>query len=298
MRTAGRARLELAGAALLFSTGGAVIKATTLTGWQVAGLRSAIAAVAVLLLVPASRRGWNGRTLLVAVAYAACLVLYVTANKLTTAANTIFLQSTGPIYILLLAPWLLKERVTRRDLLVLGVMVVGLLCFFAGAEPPLRSAPDPALGNILAAAAGFAWAFVVMGLRWLGRSPAEGTTDPAMSAVALGNILAAAAALSVGLPLGHPGAGDWLAVSFLGVVQIGVAYLLMSRGVRFLPAFEASVLLLIEPALNPFWAWLVQGEVPGAWALGGGVLILGAGAVKSWLDSRVPAPSGSPAPIA
>lgn len=290
MTALGRARLEIAGAALLFSTGGAVIKATTFTGWQVAGLRSGIAALAVLLLLPASRRGWTWRTLLVSVAYAACLILYVTANKLTTAANTIFLQSTGPIYILLLAPWLLKERVTREDIVVLLVMVVGLLSFFAGAEPPIRSAPDPALGNVLAAAAGFAWAFVVMGLRWLSRSAADRGTDPAMSAVAVGNLLACLVALPFGFPLGRSGAGDWLAVAFLGIVQIGVAYLLMSRAVRALPAFEASVLLLIEPALNPFWAWLVQGEVPGGWALGGGVLILGAGVVKSWLDARRPAP--------
>lgn len=291
MRSLGRARLEIAGAALLFSTGGAVIKATTFSGWQVAGLRSAVAAVAVLLLLPSSRRGWSWRTLVVAIAYATCLILYVTANKLTTAANTIFLQSTGPIYILLLAPWLLKEKVSREDLVVLVVMVVGLLCFFAGAEPPLRSAPDPATGNVLAALAGVAWAFVVMGLRWLGRSAGPEVADPAMSAVALGNLLAALVALPFGWPLGHGGPADWAAIGFLGVVQIGIAYLLMSRAVRVLPAFEASVLLLLEPALNPFWAWLVQGEIPGAWALAGGGLILGASVAKSWWDSRVPAPA-------
>jgi drug/metabolite transporter (DMT)-like permease len=287
----GRARLEIVGAAALFSTGGAVIKSTTLSGWQVAGLRSGIAALAVLLLLPAARRGWTWRTLLVAVAYATCLILYVTANKLTTAADTIFLQSTGPIYILLLAPWLLRERTSREDLIVLGVMVVGLLCFFLGAEAPLRSAPDPATGNLLAAGAGLAWAFVVMGLRWLGRSAGPEVADPAMSAVALGNILACLAALPFGLPIVHATASDWGAVLFLGVVQIGVAYLLMSRAVRQLPAFEASVLLLIEPALNPFWAWLAQGEVPGVWALSGGGLILGASLAKSWFDARGATPA-------
>ena len=288
MRSLGRARLEIAGAAILFSTGGAVIKATTFSGWQLAGLRSLVAAVVVLLLLPAARRGWSWRTLLVAVAYAACLILYVTANKLTTAANTIFLQSTGPIYILLLAPWLLKERISREDLGVLAVMVVGLLCFFVGADRPLRSAPDPSTGNILAALAGLMWAFVVMGLRWLGRASGPEVADPGMSAVALGNLLAALVALPMGGHLGATTATDWAAVAFLGVVQIGIAYLLMSRAVRILPAFEASVLLLLEPALNPFWAWLVQGEVPGSWALLGGGLILGASVAKSWWDSRVP----------
>ncbi|MGB7211172.1 MAG: DMT family transporter [Gemmatimonadales bacterium] len=288
MRSLGRARLEIVGAALLFSTGGAVIKATSFSGWQLAGLRSLVAAVVVLLLLPAARRGWSWRTLLVAVAYAACLILYVTANKLTTAANTIFLQSTGPIYILLLAPWLLKEKISREDLGVLAVMVVGLLCFFVGADRPLRSAPDPSTGNILAALAGLMWAFVVMGLRWLGRASGPEVADPGMSAVALGNLLAALVALPMGGHLGATTATDWAAVAFLGIVQIGIAYLLMSRAVRVLPAFEASVLLLLEPALNPFWAWLVQGEVPGEWALVGGGLILGASVAKSWWDSRAP----------
>ena len=107
------ARLKLVGAALLFSTGGAAIKATTLTGWQVASFRSGIAALAVLLLAPEARRGWSWRAVLVGVAYAATLVLFVTANKLTTSANTIFLQATAPLYMVVLSPWLLGERVRR-----------------------------------------------------------------------------------------------------------------------------------------------------------------------------------------
>jgi drug/metabolite transporter (DMT)-like permease len=69
---------------------------------------------------------------------------------------------------------------------------------------------------------------------------------------------------------------DWAAVAYLGVFQIGAAYLLLGAGIRHVPALEASVLLLLEPALNPLWAWLVHGERPGAWSLAGGALILGA----------------------
>jgi drug/metabolite transporter (DMT)-like permease len=98
------ARLRLLLAAVLFSTGGAAIKAATLTGWQVASFRSGVAALAVWLLVPAARGRWSRRVLAVAAVYAATMVLFVVANKLTTAANTIFLQSTAPLYVLLAGP--------------------------------------------------------------------------------------------------------------------------------------------------------------------------------------------------
>src|SRR5205085_4944172 len=98
----GADRLRILGAAALFSTGGAAIKACALTGWQVACFRSGIGALAILAMAPESRRGWTWRTPLVGLAYAATVVLFVVANKLTTSANTIYLQSTAPLYLLLL----------------------------------------------------------------------------------------------------------------------------------------------------------------------------------------------------
>ncbi len=103
-------RLMILMAALLFSTGGAAVKACSLSAWQVASFRSGIAAVTLLLVLPAARRGWGWRTWLVGAAYAGTMISYVLANKLTTAANAIFLQSTAPLYILLLSPILLNER--------------------------------------------------------------------------------------------------------------------------------------------------------------------------------------------
>src|SRR6476469_1258126 len=102
------ARLSILGAALLFSTGGAAIKAVRLSGWQVAATRSGIAALALLVLLPRSRRRPRGRDVAVAAIYAATMVLFVLANKLTTAASTIFLQDTSPLYVVLLAPLLLQ----------------------------------------------------------------------------------------------------------------------------------------------------------------------------------------------
>jgi drug/metabolite transporter, DME family len=284
-----RARLGVVTAALIFSTGGAAIKLTTLSGVQVACFRSAIAAFSVLALAPESRRGWTWRTLVASVAYAACLTLFVLANKLTTSANTIFLQSAAPLYLLLLGPWLLKERVRRTDLIVLGVMAVGVVCVFLGTGSAVRTAPDPALGNIFALLSGVAWAFLLIGLRWLGRAErAAGHDAPSpTTAVALGNVLAALVNLPFALPVVAFTATDVATLFFLGLVQIGVAYVLLSRALKHLDALDASLLMMVEPALNPFWSWLVHGETPRSWALAGGGLVLGATVLKSMLDNRV-----------
>lgn len=283
-------RLQLVAAAALFSTGGAAIKATALGGWQVASFRSGVAALAILLLVPAARRGWSWRVLLVGVAYAATMVLFVVANKLTTAANTIFLQSTAPLYILLLSPWLLGERIRREDLVFMAAVGLGLALFFVGAPEPVATAPDPLRGNILAALAGVTWALTVMGLRWMGSGADEGgggvERGSPIATVVAGNAIAFFTCLPLALPVSDAAAADWLVVGYLGVFQIGLAYLFMTAAIRHVPAFEAAILLLIEPALNPVWAWLTLGERPGTWAIAGGVLILGATLGKTWWDGR------------
>jgi len=282
-----RARFQLIGAALLFSTGGAAIKAADFTGWQIASLRSGFAALALLLMAPASRRGWSRQSVLVGVAYAACLTLFVLANRLTTAANTIYLQSTAPLYLLLLAPWLLKEPVRRRDLGFMLVVAFGLMLFFVGVEPPAATAPDPVQGNILALVSGFCWALTVLGLRWLSAGAGRGTP---MAAVTSGNLIAFLVTLPFALPFGAHSVTDWSVLIYLGVFQIALAYVLVTSAINHIPALEASVILLIEPALNPVWALLVQGEVPGIWAMAGGAIILAATTAKSWTERRVEAP--------
>ena len=282
----GRHRLAVVGAALLFSTGGAGIKWSALGGWHIAGLRSAVAAIALAALFPSVRRGFSLATLGVGCAFASCLVLFVLGNKLTTAANTIFLQSATPLYLLLLAPRLLGEHIRRRDLLVMGVLASGLALFYLEGAPATLSAPRPLLGNLLATASGFAWACTLLGLRWQeerGREPGE-----AMRSVFAGNVIAVLACAGPMLSGGFEalGAFDVAIVLYLGVVQIGVAYALLTYGLRGVGAFEGSLLILVEPAVSPLWTWWLHGERSGPLALLGGGLILAASTVKGWLDRR------------
>ena len=287
-----QARLQVLAAALLFSVGGAGIKACALTSWQVASFRSGIAAIVVWILMPAARRFWAPRVALPSLAYAATVILFVLANKLTTSANTIFLQSAAPLYILVLGPWLLRERSRPFDLVVIALIAGGLSLFFVGVEPAVRTAPNPFLGNILAATAGLTWACTVMGLRWTGRAGsadegagnAGGGSAPAV--VFLGNLIAFAVGLPFALPVVEARIVDWVILAGLGVVQIGLAYVFLTLAMRHVPALEASVLLLLEPALNPLWSWMVHGERPGPWSVLGGITILGATILKTWIDSR------------
>jgi drug/metabolite transporter (DMT)-like permease len=218
------------------------------------------------------------------VAYAVCLTLFVLANRLTTAANTIYLQSTAPLYLALLAPWLLKEPTRRQDLGFMAAIGLGLAIFFLGSESPASTAPDPVRGNVLAVASGLFWAITVCGLRWMGAGGGEHGT--AAAAVTSGNLTAFLVALPFALPFGGHSLRDWSLVAYLGVFQIAVAYIFVTRALALIPALEASLILLIEPVLNPVWAWFVHGERPGPWALVGGGMILGATTIKGWMDSR------------
>jgi drug/metabolite transporter, DME family len=286
-----RHRLQLLGAALLFSTGGAAVKATELNAWQVAGFRSAVAGIAIFLLMPAARRGWTWHVVPVGIAYAVTLTLFVTANKLTTSANTIFLQATAPLYMLLLGPLLLREHVRRRDVAFMAPVAIGLALVFVDAAPPSsQTAANPALGNLLAAASGATWALTLVGMRWMGnRAGGEGSALPTVVA---GNLMVFLACLPLALPVTGARTADWLTILYLGVFQIGAAYVLLTAGIRHVPALEASVLVLLEPALNPAWSWLVHGETPGPWSLLGGVLILGSTLLRTVSDARTEGSGG------
>ncbi len=267
--------------AVLFSTGGAAIKFSSFGGWQIACLRALIAGLTVLALLPAARRGWSWGVLPVAACYSGALLLFVLSTKLTTAANAIFIQSTAPIWILAMGPWILKEPIRRSDLAFMAVLAAGMALFFlpSGAAPP-PTAPDPFLGNALAVGSSVCMAGLFTGLRWFARREG-GDGDRPAAVIVLGSLLLFAASLPMTFPWTAGRASDWVVLVYLGIFQIGLAYLLVARALRTVSALEASLLLLLEPVLNPVWTWLVHREDPGVFALLGGTVILAATAFRA-----------------
>ncbi|MBY0273770.1 DMT family transporter [Candidatus Binatia bacterium] len=297
MLAATRSRLAVMAAALLFSTGGAAIKLTALPWAQVAGLRAGIAALFLLVVLRVHWRSFGLASLAIGSAQAATMLLFVTGNKLTTAANVIFLQSTAPLYVLLLGPLLLGERRQRGDLGFLVLFALGLALFFVGQPPPQATAPDPLLGNLLSLASGLSWAATVLGMRSLALrqhaaararvASAEGLVaspdrDLVSAATVLGNLLVFAICLPAIAAAPLPAGRDLALLGWLGIFQVGLAYALFTRGVRGVRAFDATLLTLIEPVLNPVWTWLVHGETAGPFAIAGGVVILGTSVARAW----------------
>jgi drug/metabolite transporter (DMT)-like permease len=274
-----RHRLAILAAAALWSSAGAAIKLSQLGGWQLAAGRSLVAGAVLALLFSGSRRLPSRKGWLVASAYAATVVLFVVANKLTTSANAIFLQDTAPLYVLALSPVLLKERATRGELAAVPVFIAGLALFFVD-----RLEPGQLLGNVLALVSGLSFALCILGLRAV---PSEG-----QAILVWGNLLAGVGALAPALDGPTPTATDLWIVLFLGTFQLGLSYALFQYGVRHTPAVEASLLVLLEPVLNPIWTFLFTGERPGSWALLGGTIILAATAWRTLAGARV---TGRPA---
>ena len=258
--------LAVAGAAVLWSSGGLFIKLAPMPALAVACGRSLIAAIFYLAFLRPRLRCARWST---AAAYAGCIVTFVAATKLTTAANAIFLQYTGPAYVLLLSPFLLDEPFRPLDAVCVLLSLLGMSLFFVGKVEPGQTS-----GNVLGIVSGVFFALTVVFLR---RDAKQGEGD-ALPSTALGNLLAAALTLPWALrslpAVASPrGAAVLL---YLGIVQLGLAYLLFVRGVRRVPAAEASLISMLEPVLNPVWVLLGTGERPGVWAIGGGCIVIGA----------------------
>jgi drug/metabolite transporter (DMT)-like permease len=274
--SAARSRFLLFAAAFLFSTGGAAIKGCHLASWQIASFRSGVAALTVALLLPESRRIWHPRILLLGVAYAATVAFFVLATKLTTSAQAIFLQSTAPLYLLFLGPLVLHERLRRSQLLMVALVAVGAILLLFGEQRASRTAPNPVAGKWLGALCGLTWAITMTGFRWLTKGSSKNgvDTDSPAAVVVAGNIIACLACLPMALPVSHAAPADGVVILYLGIFQIGLAYMAVTRSVRRVPALEATTLLLLEPVFNPVWTWLFYGETLTPATLAGGALIL------------------------
>ena len=262
-------------AVLLWSTGGLFIKLTTLDAFAVNCGRSLLAALTVAVFTYKKGLKLDRFTLLSAFLYAGTLTCFVYANKTTTAANAIFLQYTAPIYILIFSPFILKEKFRFSDLITVFICLAGMSLFFLEEQSASGNlASNVFVGNVAALLSGIFFGLYFILLR---HPRSLENRNPALS-VFYGNILIVI--FMIPLLMQNPPAPngkDLLAIIFLGVFQIGVAYILFTRGIaEGVRSLDASIIGFVEPLLNPVWVFLFIGERPGKWAITGGAIILGA----------------------
>jgi len=272
-------------AAMLWSTAGVLVKALDWQPVSILAGRGLFTSILFLLYMRRLPNRVTRWTLLAAGSSIATQFLFVTSTKLTTAANAIFLQYTAPIYVVLLAYWLLREKPSRTDWIAMGTIFTGLLLFFGD-----QLSPNGFYGNILAVFSGVTSAVLTVSLR----AQKDGSPED--------SILIASLLFAV---LGLPSIlketqtiTNWLAIAYLGVFQIGLAFIFFTKGIKHIPALEANLIVTLEPILNPVWVFLFLGERMGKSALLGGLVVLAGVIVSAVGSARTDRePEASPAHI-
>jgi drug/metabolite transporter (DMT)-like permease len=244
--------------------GGIGIKAIAEPPLKIAAYRSATAAIVLFLLFRPKLAGRGPGFFAASACCAACLTTFVVATKWTTAANAVFLQYSGVVWVFLLAPLVVGEPRQPRDALAIAVALGGMALFFVGKLEARAHA-----GDAVAVVSGVFYAGLVLLLRRERGASAE-------AAVTWGSVLAAAALAP--LVLRDPGVGARSAaiLVLLGTIQIAAAQALFLRGLEHVRAAQAALVTLLEPIANPLWVLLFLGERPSVFAVIGAAVVLGA----------------------
>ena len=270
--------LALVITAVLWSSGGILIKALPLSPLTIAGMRSAIAAMVMLFWLRNPKPTWTRYQWGSIVSYAATVSLFVVATKMTTAANAIFLQYTAPVWVGLFSWIITKEKLSKVDGLAVIVVMSGMTVFFLE-----RVDVGSMIGNVVALCAGFAFAGVALFMR---AQKGESTTE----SILLGNVLTALVCLPFLQPFPFE-SSIILKLLALGTLQLGASYILYSWALKHVTAIEAILITTLEPILNPVWVALFYGEVPSSVAIFGGLIVVCAVVARNFAHARTLRPA-------
>ena len=266
-------------AAVLWSTSGVLVKVIDWQPMAILAGRSLFASLIFLVYLRRIPTKWTRWKILAAAASIMTQFLFVTSTKLTTAANAIFLQYTAPIYIVLLAFWFLHEKPSRADWGSMFIIFLGLLLFFGD-----KLSTNGFYGNILAVLSGVTSALMIVSFR------AQKDGAPEESVLIASLIMAL-----FGFPFVLKETWtvtNWLIIAFLGLFQIGLAFVFFTKAIKHVPALEANLVGTLEPVLNPVWVFLFLGESMGSFALFGGLIVLGGVAFSAISSARAAKETG------
>jgi drug/metabolite transporter (DMT)-like permease len=258
--------LAMMATAFLWSIAGLFIKIIDWNPLTIAGFRSLVASLVILLFLKRPKFHLSFPQVAAALASAATMLLFVSANKTTTSANAILLQYIGPIFTAFIGAVLLKERARIEHWIAFPLVAAGMIAMFMDKLGGGRT-----LGNVLAvlSAMTFSFYFVFMRMQKDG-SPLE--------SILLSHWLVAAIGIvsSIFMPIPSVSLKAVGAVAVLGIFQVGVSAILFAAAIKHISAVSANLIAVIEPVFNPVWVFLVLGEAPGPNAIIGGLIIVAA----------------------
>jgi drug/metabolite transporter (DMT)-like permease len=258
-----RARLSLLLAAVLWSLAGIFIKFLSLPPLTIVFYRSLFASLFFAFFIRRSIAVPRVALLVSTLAHTAAISAFVSANKITTAANAIALQYTAPMFVFVMVHFLFGEKITGASWisLVLGMLGIAVICVGSAGQPD-------AAGVMIALLSGLLFSIYMVSLRFLKEFNPGTLTFLNNMVCCLILLPLVGSELSISLKEG------WI-VAVMGVVQLGIPYWLFSKGLEQISVQEASLIVLIEPVLNPIWVALIVGELPSGATLVGGLCIVG-----------------------
>ncbi len=263
----GAAIVCVAIAAALWSTAGLLIKWVDWNPIAIAGIRSGITSIVLLLFwIMATKklpRKPDKYIILASINYVILVFLFISANKLTTSANAILLQFTAPAWALILGSLFFKVKFKVKDVVTVIVVFAGMILFFVG---DIKSGSS--LGNILAVLSGISMALMIITLKHV-------TNHKPLEIIIWGNILTFIVAIPFYSTITFTGT-NLLGITLLGVFQLGISYIFYTKGIEHITVLEGILIPVIEPLLNPVWVFFGTGEKPTQFALIGGAIVLAA----------------------
>ena len=258
--------------AFLWSSSGLFIKVLKVSAFQISFFRSAIAALTILFVTLLRKKKvrfeFDAVSNLSAIFYAGILILFVMATKMTTAANAIFLQFTAPIYLVILEPVFLKTKFESRNLVTIIICIFGMVLFFFG-----RLELGNIYGNLLAICSGICFAMFSLLLKY--KKLKKQSANTIQSAI-MGNALVAVITFFIIFPSFALSLNEALILIYMGVIQIGIAYVIFNEAIKYVSATESMIIATLEAIFNPIWVFIGIGEAPSVYAIFGGAIIFAA----------------------
>ena len=262
--------LALIFAGVFLSFGGVIIRfMESSSAWQITGYRSITFSLAILLYIlikykkdtPHAFKKIGHSGILIALILGFSNTCFVWGMSTTTVSNAVFIMSTGPLFAAICSYFFLKRKIGKKTFIAIAGSMFGITIMFSGGMES-----NNYIGNIIILGVPIGFAFQLTLLNY-------NSHIDFMPATFLGGVFSSLIGFIFMANL-DISTHDLLLCLFMGAFQVGIGFMLITIGSRYIPPHRAALFLLMEPVLAPIWAFLGVGEIPGQTEMLGGLIVL------------------------